>query len=207
MKLHGRTFTIIYFVGLIIGAVIRGVYTKGTRQNIDKEQGKVRLILEREGSITFFLMLLWGIGSQIIPLLYMLTHKLDFADYRLSKKAEAWTGRIGTVTFGIGLWLLWRSHADLGPNWSPTTEIKEDHKLVTDGAYRYIRHPMYAAHGLWGIAQALLLQNWIAGLGSLAPLVPLYLMRIPKEEGMMLDEFGGEYRSYMDRTGRVFPRV
>jgi len=62
---------------------------------------------------------------------------------------------------------------------------------------------MYAAHWLWGIAQALLLQNWIAGLAFLASFIPLYLLLVPREEQMMLEYFGEEHRLYMNRTGRV----
>jgi protein-S-isoprenylcysteine O-methyltransferase Ste14 len=51
------------------------------------------------------------------------------------------------------------------------------------------------------------LQNWIAGWAGLVSFAPLYLLRVPREEQMMLDEFGGWYRAYMDRTGRVVPRL
>ena len=66
---------------------------------------------------------------------------------------------------------------------------------------------MYASQWLWSTAQALLLQNWIAGWAGLALFLPLYLSRVPREEQMMLDRFGGAYHAYMDRTGRVVPRL
>jgi protein-S-isoprenylcysteine O-methyltransferase Ste14 len=53
----------------------------------------------------------------------------------------------------------------------------------------------------------LLLQNWIAGWASLVLFLPVYLLRVPREEQMMLDEFAEEYRTYMNRTGRVIPRL
>jgi len=105
------------------------------------------------------------------------------------------------------VWLFWRSHGDLGRNWSPSLQLREGHELVTGGVYRSIRHPMYASMWLWGVAQALLLQNWIAGWAGLVSFVPLYLLRVPREERMMLDEFGEEYRSYMNRTGCIIPRL
>jgi protein-S-isoprenylcysteine O-methyltransferase Ste14 len=58
---------------------------------------------------------------------------------------------------------------------------------------------------LWGIAQALLLWNWIAGWGSLVLFLPLYVLRMPREERMMLEYFGDAYRMYMHRTARVIP--
>jgi protein-S-isoprenylcysteine O-methyltransferase Ste14 len=66
---------------------------------------------------------------------------------------------------------------------------------------------MYAAHLLWGFAQALLLQNWIAGLAMLMFFLPVYLYRVPREEQMMIEHFGEEYRLYMSRSGRIIPRL
>ena len=144
---------------------------------------------------------LWGLAI-LMPFFCVFTNWLDFADYDL----PAWAGCVGVLTFIIALWLLCRSHADLGRNWSVTTEIKERHALVTNGVFRYIRHPMYAAHLLWGFAQAFLIHNWTAGLASLVVFLPLYLLRVPREERVLLDQFGEEYRSYVSRTGRVIPR-
>ncbi len=77
---------------------------------------------------------------------------------------------------------------------------------MTEGVYRYIRHPMYASQWLWVIAQAMLLHNWIAGLGGIVCFTPFYFMRVAPEEQMMLEQFGKEYRAYMQHTGRILPR-
>jgi len=65
---------------------------------------------------------------------------------------------------------------------------------------------MYAAFWLWGIAQVLLLHNWIHGLSYLVSFVPMYFLRIRQEEQMMMDMFGEQYQDYMTRTGRVIPK-
>lgn len=105
-----------------------------------------------------------------------------------------------------GAVLVWRAHADLGLNWSPNLEIREKHELVTRGIYAYIRHPMYASQWLWVIAQPLLLQNWIAGFINLVIFIPFYFMRVRAEEELMLEQFGEQYRSYMQRVRPVFPK-
>jgi len=66
---------------------------------------------------------------------------------------------------------------------------------------------MYASIWLWGIAQALVLQNWIAGWASLVLFLPMYVLRVPREEQLMLEQFGEAYRMYMNQTGRVIPRL
>ena len=147
-------------------------------------------------------MLNWCIAI-LLPFIYIYSSWLDVANYRV----PVWPGFIGIIVFGIALWLLWRSHVDLGRNWSATTEIKESHRLVTQGVFSYICHPMYATHLLWGIAQALLIQNYIAGLDSLVVFIPLYSLHVTREERMLLLEFGDEYRAYMSRTGRIVPSL
>jgi protein-S-isoprenylcysteine O-methyltransferase Ste14 len=106
----------------------------------------------------------------------------------------------------LALWIFWRSHHDLGLNWSISLEMREGHSLITQGVYRRIRHPMYTAIWLWSIAQGLMLENWLAGWGAPATFLPLYLLRTPREEQMMAEAFGDEYREYTARTGRLLPR-
>jgi protein-S-isoprenylcysteine O-methyltransferase Ste14 len=105
------------------------------------------------------------------------------------------------------VFVFWRSQVDLAGNWSPTLRVREGHDLVTGGIYRAIRHPMYLSQWLWSLAQILLLPNWIAGFASLLVFLPFYFLRVPKEEQMMLDTFGQEYQEYIQRTGRVLPKL
>ncbi len=74
---------------------------------------------------------------------------------------------LGTAVFAVSLWLFFRVHKELGRNWSDLLEVREKHVLVTDGLYRYVRHPMYTAFFMWAVAQLLLLPNWIAGPAGL----------------------------------------
>jgi protein-S-isoprenylcysteine O-methyltransferase Ste14 len=189
-----NTFEVVYLAGLVVGSVIRKVYTVRSR-GIKAEK-------KRSNILDIILVFVAGMGM-IMPLLYLLTPWLDFASYALPQ----WSGWIGIVVFAGAIFMLWKSHVDLGRNWSATLRITGQHSLVTSGVYRRIRHPMYTAHLLWAIAQGLLLSNWLAGWAFLVLSVPLYLVRIPKEEQMMLEHFGEEYRQYKTRTGRLIPRM
>lgn len=64
---------------------------------------------------------------------------------------------------------------------------------------------MYLSEIVKGIAQTLLLPNWIAGWSGLLSFLPLYFNRVPKEEAMMREHFGKEYEDYCARTPRVVP--
>jgi len=198
-----HVFDLAYLVGFIAASLIRAYWLKRTpswwrrREKIadDRERGQDRP-----------LMLLTALGMIVVPFLYLFTRRLDFADYTLPPTASLIAGSLGAALFLQALLLLWRSHADLAGNFSPGLSIRKGHRLVTTGVYERVRHPMYAAHLLWALAQLLLLQNWIAGPAFLAASIPLYVARIPREEEMMLDQFGEEYRRYAKRTGRVVPR-
>jgi protein-S-isoprenylcysteine O-methyltransferase Ste14 len=150
------------------------------------------------------LMMLWGIASGILPFIYIFSSWLDFANFPY--EISPVFGIIGVVFFFISIWMLHRSHADLGKLWSPTVDPEAKQKLVTDGVYKRIRHPMYAAHMLWGVAQVLLLPNYIAGQLALVLMLAVIVLRVPREEQAMLEEFGDEYRQYMQKTGRILPK-
>lgn len=66
---------------------------------------------------------------------------------------------------------------------------------------------MLLALWLFSLAQALLLANWLAGCAALVTFAPMYFLRTPREERMMCEIFGQEYRDYMARTGRLWPRI
>jgi protein-S-isoprenylcysteine O-methyltransferase Ste14 len=160
-------------------------------------------VLQRFDALEKVLLFIVSLGSLLLPALYLFTPLLRFADYRLPA-AVPWCG---VAVMAAALWLFWRSHADLGQNWSVTLELRKDHQVIKRGVYRWIRHPMYASIFLFSLAQGLMLENWLAGWSALVTFAPLYFVRTPREERMMLEFFGQEYRDYMAQTGRLFPRI
>ncbi len=187
-------FDYIYLTGLMVASGIRSVY--GRRHK------RTPIVARRkEPHLVWLFMILWGV-SQIIPFFYVFSGWLEFADYGL----PVWLKSIGAVIFIFGIWFIFRSHADLGRNWRPYMEIVEEHTLITGGVYQYIRHPMYAAHIFYSLGQGLLLGNWLAGWLALVCFIPVYYLRVPGEEKMLMEQFGDEYRSYKTRTGGILPR-
>lgn len=172
---------------------IRGVFARRMRhaKAVDKSSLDDRLLI-----------LLVGLGQVALPCIVVTQPLLAFA---ARPQPEACTVA-GVVVMLAGLRLFWRSHADLGRNWSVTLELNADHRLVTEGLYREVRHPMYASFLVLGVGQALLVANWIAGLSGLASVALLMAVRLPREEAMMIERFGDEYRDYRRRVGAVLPR-
>jgi protein-S-isoprenylcysteine O-methyltransferase Ste14 len=147
--------------------------------------------------------LLGYITGILLPLLFIATPLLSFADYSL----RPWALEMGLALLGSGLWLFYRSHARLGTNWSVNLELREHHQLVTSGIYKFVRNPMYAALLLYALAQTLLLSNWIAGPCFLVQLVPMLFLRLRGEEHMMSEKFGQAYEEYARRTKRLVPGI
>ena len=187
-------FKSVYFIEFLLITVVRKYFT-------GKLQGK-ELVRDKRSGMEIFLLVLNGIGMAV-PLVYVFTSKLDFADYNLPD----WVGWAGAVIFLDATWLLYLSHRDLGRHWTAIAGILKNHKLVTTGIYSQIRHPMYAAHFLWAIGQIMILHNWIAGYSFIITMLPFYFYRARKEEQMLNEEFGKEYRIYKEKTGALFPRL
>ncbi|KAB2688316.1 protein-S-isoprenylcysteine O-methyltransferase [Brucella tritici] len=144
-----------------------------------------------------------SVGLSLIPIVYVATGFPALADYAF----QPWLAWIGLIVETAFLWLFYASHRQLGKNWSVSLEIRREHNLVTDGLYKYVRHPMYLSFWLWAIAQFCLLPNWFAGLAGLAGVAILYFYRVDHEEAMMRTAFGASYDEYAHRTGRVIPRI
>jgi protein-S-isoprenylcysteine O-methyltransferase Ste14 len=112
-----------------------------------------------------------------------------------------WAGFVfGMTCVGLFTWI----HIVLGRFWSPYLQLRPSHRIISTGPYARIRHPMYSAIIGWLISLGLVASNWtplvFAALAAL-----FFMMRIPGEEKMMLQQFGDQYREYMKRTGRLLP--
>ncbi|MCZ8315346.1 protein-S-isoprenylcysteine O-methyltransferase [Phreatobacter sp.] len=159
---------------------------------------------DRQEKVLLFVSLT-GLG--ILPIAYCLSASLRrvlaFADLPFSAAVAS----LGVLVFAGALALFLATHRQLGRNWSQTLELREGHTLVTHGVYRLVRHPMYTAFFLWGLAQLLLLQNWVVGPAGLIGFGTLYAFRVGREERMMHEAFGAAYEAYVAQTKRIIPFV
>jgi len=145
-------------------------------------------------------------GLAVIPLVFVTTKLIGNgaplpADYTFHP-VQAWIG-LGLDLAALALFFA--THRQLGRNWSVTLDTRAGHRLVDHGLYARIRHPMYAAFWLLALGQAALLPNWIAGPAGIVGFGTLFFLRIGREERLMIETFGDDYRAYMQRTSRVVP--
>ncbi|AVA25335.1 protein-S-isoprenylcysteine O-methyltransferase (plasmid) [Rhizobium sp. CB3171] len=184
---------IIWVLGVVAWYVIRYPFARRAK--------RLRVIQDQRSQIETIGLAAALLGLAVVPGIYVATGIPRMADY----PAHAWAVGVGTILSFAAMWVFRRTHKELGKNWSITLEIREKHKLVCSGPYALVRHPMYTSFLLMGLGQAFLLSNWVVGLAGLLGFAILYFLRVDKEERMMLQHFGPDYRAYMDRTKRIIP--
>jgi protein-S-isoprenylcysteine O-methyltransferase Ste14 len=113
--------------------------------------------------------------------------------------------------FGVGLGcvagvlLVW-TFRSLGHNLTDTVVTRRAATLVTDGPYRWVRHPLYVAFGLSVLANSLVASNWFILLTGLA-CFGLMVARSFTEEQKLVERFGIVYVDYAQVTGRFIPQM
>lgn len=188
-------FQIALIIALVPFLVVRTYYRIKTRtfskESFPKDNRVMLIILLIILILSFIIMIIWLIKSSW----------MEWASFSL----PGWLRWIGMfLSLGAAALLFW-VHLVLGKSYSPKLEIKGQHKLVTTGPYSWVRHPMYAAIFFWTLGLALIISNWTTIFLPLA-FALFIILRMPKEEQMMIDKFGEEYESYMKKTGRIIPK-
>jgi protein-S-isoprenylcysteine O-methyltransferase Ste14 len=123
---------------------------------------------------------------------------------RLAFPAPDWLRWAGCAYGVASVTLFAWAHTALGRFWSPHLQLRAHHRLIREGPYARIRHPIYSAILGWMISLGLVAANGtpfvFAALGALH-----LLLKIKEEEKMMVEQFGAEYLDYIKRTGRLLP--
>lgn len=184
---------IVWCIGIIAWYIIRHPYNRRAK--------KTPVARTMHDSLEWVLLVSAAAGLFVIPAVYIASG----IPAALERQFVSWMAILGFLVMLMALWLFWRSHHDLGRNWSASLKLREGHKLVTGGVYRDVRHPMYLSFLLLGLAQFLLLPNWFAGLAGIFGALMLFALRCAREEQMMAELFGDEYHAYMARTKRIIP--
>ena len=99
---------------------------------------------------------------------------------------------------------LWGTH-HLGRNLTVTISTRADHALISSGPYRWVRHPLYTGGMVESLGVALLVANWAVAVSAVAFWVVVAL-RTAKEEAVLEQTFGENYRDYRRRVGRFLPQ-
>lgn len=105
----------------------------------------------------------------------------------------------------FSVWFVVRAARTLDRQWSFAARVVEDHKLITEGPYRLVRHPIYT--GMLGmlLATGAATSHPLAVPFAVAVFIAGTLVRARSEEKLLRETFGGEYDAYARRVRAFIP--
>jgi protein-S-isoprenylcysteine O-methyltransferase Ste14 len=185
-------------LAIFVPTLIVGVYFR-----YQSEKAREKLPWREEGVSTMILLRLFGLAGWLSIAVYLINPALMSWSEMILPVWLRWTGVVaGLISVPLLYWLF----KSIGKNISQTVGTRKEHQLVTTGPYRWIRHPLYSVGTLMALSIALIASNWFIAIAVLGALVML-LVRLPKEEANLITRFGSDYTDYMERTGRLLPRL
>lgn len=194
-------FRVAFWV-LIAGVLVMRIYFTLQVRRAGERLMPDRQAVEREGRVLFAIRVTLG----LVLFGWLVVYTISPAWIKVLSVPFPhwlrWTGfPLGLASLGVWWW----TQVALGKEWSPQLQLRDKHHLVTTGPYSHIRHPLYSAMFGYGIGLALVTANWVFIVFALVMIANM-VARVPKEEQMMIEKFGEEYKTYMQRTGRFFPK-
>ncbi len=116
-------------------------------------------------------------------------------------------GVLGFSIFLIGILISSLARITLGSSWTPgyNYQIKPNQLLITNGIYKYIRHPIYIGILLAYIGADLVAESYLSII-LLILFIPIY-RQAKLEEGILLAHFGEKYKNYMKKSKMLLPFI
>lgn len=195
--MNETTFRILAAFVLFMGAGI-SIYF---RRKADRESGE-KLSRSADGAPMMTVIRIGGLILWLSPLVYLANPQwMAWSKIGLPEWARWFGFGFGLVNIGLIYWLF----ASIGRGITPVSVTRKEHKLVTHGIYRWVRHPLYTVGSSLYISFGLMADNWFIVLMAILAFIAMAI-RTPKEEANLIEKFGDEYREYMKRTGRFLPK-
>ncbi len=201
--MNGDLIFLVFFFIIIIGFFIIRIYYQLKSPELKKPMRELmKKSFEHESRLSLTIGTFAGIFIVIAFVLYLF---FPFLFPWLQLPFPDWVRWIGVILGFVSLMAFWWVHVTLGREFSKILTIQDKHTLITEGPYRYIRHPMYTSTLVYFFTWFLISTNLFFFIGWI--LMTLFIVtRIPQEEAMLIDQFGDEYKKYILQTGRLFPR-
>ena len=172
------------FTFLIEPVIIRGKGAKTAKTREDKGSGLLIYLSVFVSIITAFQFA----GANITPL-------------------PEWVFIVGISIMLLGIFVREWAVITLRGFFLFTVGVRQDHKVIENGPYRFVRHPAYSGSILTMVGLGLATQSAVAVLILAVVCGIAYGYRIHVEEPTLVRELGKEYLQYMSKTKRLIPFV
>ncbi|KXK15806.1 MAG: isoprenylcysteine carboxyl methyltransferase [Chloroflexi bacterium OLB14] len=196
--MNENIFRILAAVILLTGMSISFYF----RMKADKETGE-KIPRKVDGSVMMNIIKIGGLILWLSPFVYLINPAwMSWSKIGLPE----WVRWFGVGAGVVGVFGVYWLFSSIGNSISPTSATRKEHKLVTNGIYKYIRHPLYTFGTSLFISFGMMADNWFIALMGILVFI-IMAIRTPKEEANLIEKFGDEYREYMKRTGRFLPKL
>ncbi|MBI2564792.1 isoprenylcysteine carboxylmethyltransferase family protein [Candidatus Woesearchaeota archaeon] len=146
---------------------------------------------------TVFILFIALVGTAVIMLLENYIYAPPFM----------WWNWVGFVLLFFGIAVRTTGRLTLGKFFTYQVRVQKEHKVIKEGIYKKIRHPMYTGYFLMWLGAALALSSFFGLILWLTCVVPALKYRTIIEERFLAKKLGKEYSEYMKQTGRFLPRL
>ena len=114
---------------------------------------------------------------------------------------------IGVALIGLGILIRLLAIYTLGQYFTVDVTIRPNHRIKTDGLYKYLRHPSYAASLLSFVGMGITFNNWLSLVLLVGAVLVVFINRIRVEETVLIEHFGAEYIAYKNVTPGLIPFI
>lgn len=191
-------FRILFFIVLALTFAISGTYRKRAR-----DAGET-IARREEGTTALLLRMAFALPLFAVLLLYIFyPNAITWSQVEL----PLWLRVLGSVLAIVCVPVILAVFRNIGVNISETVLTKSEHELVTQGPYRWVRHPLYATSLSLLLSLGLVAESWFVLAYAVVGIIVFRFVVIPAEEENLIASFGDEYRNYQRRTGAIFPRL
>ncbi len=152
-------------------------------------------------------------NRRLLLLLIILSVSLTFSGNHWHSEMQTqifpktlYTGMAGLLLTASGiLFAIW-ARFNLGTNWSGVVTLKEDHELITTGAYSITRNPIYTGF-IVAIAGKAIIAGDVRHFLFLAIISLALLFKINTEEKLLSEHFGDAFTEYKRTTKKLIPFI
>ena len=187
-----KTIEIIFYLVTVFWFINEIRNTKNLRRK--EEDRKVK------DSLNIYIIWIIFILGLSIPIIVSKTTNFQIAE-------GEWIIYFGFLLYIAGIALRIGVINYLGKYFTLDLTIKKDHKLITGGYYKLVRHPVYTAVLMTFLGFGLFLNNWISLVFAFLPVTVALIVRMKNEEAALIENFGDEYKNYQKKTKKLIPFI
>jgi protein-S-isoprenylcysteine O-methyltransferase Ste14 len=171
------------------------------RRKADKDTGE-KISRKVDGTAMMTVIKLGGLLLWLSPLVYLINPQwMAWSKIGLPE----WVRWLGVGSGLLCVVLIYWLFSSIGSGITATSATRAEHKLVTSGPYRWVRHPLYTVGSSLFISFGFIADTWFIPVLGILAFIGM-AARTPKEEANLIEKFGNEYREYMKHTGRFLPK-